>query len=624
MLVWVRKFMGNWAARVFVSLLVVGFVFWGISNVLTLTSNDSAVAKVGETAIDVSVVQAAYQAALSQASQQGQPDVVARQQLASQALADALRTQIMKQEEQQLGVVVPDSVLRLALDAEPAFQTNGVFDKTKFAAVLQQNNSSPDQYISQRRDEIAGRQLLAPILQGVVPPTELINRLFAYVGEQRVAQTVSVTTAGQGAPATPSDDVLQRYWRNHPAQFTAPEYRRIKLVILSPAVLAMHKQIAPADIDAAYARAAAASPTVPQRSVQVISVGDLASSSRLEAAWKRGASWDKMQALAKQYGATSVELDQAAQTQIPAGDLGQAVFAAPVGKVMGPVAGAAGMYVFKVTAQGQNGPDEATLRAQVTQQLQLQKAQGDVAQDVDALQDALAGQTPLDQLPGNLGLAAVQGTLDANGNTPEGTPAPIPGGDAKLTAAVLQAAFATHKGDPAQLVNGPDGSYFALTVDQVDAPALQPFAQVRGKVLAAWSNDALTRAAEVKAAALLHAVLQGQSLAVAAKAAGLPVSTTAALTRDPQPGTDTQALSTVLFSISQGQATMLQTGTGFTIAQLTKIIAPNPVNDPVDVQQLQQAMTRALQNDVGESFLAGLQTRDKVSVNQKMLAQIYQ
>jgi peptidyl-prolyl cis-trans isomerase D len=416
--------------------------------------------------------------------------------------------------------------------------------------------------------------------------------------------------------------VLQRYWRNHPAQFTAPEYRRIKLVILSPALLAPQEQIAQADVDAAYARVAGAAPSVPQRSVQVVSVGDLASSSRLESAWKRGAGWDKMQALAKQYGASAVELDQAAQTQIPSAGLGQAVFAAPVGKVMGPVAGEAGMYVFKVTAQGQSGPDAATLRAQVTQQLQLQKAQADVAQNVDAVQDALAGQTPLDQLPGNLGLVAVQGTLDATGNTPDGTPAPIPGGDT-LKTAIVQAVFAAHQGDPAQLINGPDGSYFALTVDQVEAPALQNFAQVRDKVLAAWTAAALTRTAEAQAAALLHAVQQGQSLKAAAAVAGLQVVTTPALTRSSQQAGDTQ-LATLLFSIKQGQATMLQTGTGFTVAQLTRITDPDPAQNPADAQALQQAMSRALQNDVGESFLAGLQARDKMSINQKMLAQIYQ
>ncbi|HYP64684.1 MAG TPA: SurA N-terminal domain-containing protein, partial [Acidocella sp.] len=125
MLVWVRKLMSNWVARIFFSLLVVGFVFWGVSNVLTLVGNDSSVARVGRTVIDISTVQAAYQAALNQAGQQGQPDLATRQQLASQALADALRKQIIKQEEQRLGVTAPDAAVRQILDSDPAFQTNG-------------------------------------------------------------------------------------------------------------------------------------------------------------------------------------------------------------------------------------------------------------------------------------------------------------------------------------------------------------------------------------------------------------------------------------------------------------------------------------------------------------------
>lgn len=625
MLVWVRKLMSNWVARFFFALLIVGFVFWGVSNVLTLAGSNTAVATVSGTPVDISTVQVAYQAALNQAGQQGQPDLATRQQLANQALAEALRKQIFKQEQQNLGVAAPDSVIRQMLNAEPGFQTNGVFDKDKFAQVLAQNNSSPDQFIGQMRDDLGARQLLLPLLRGVTPPGGLIDRLFAYIGEQRTAQIVAVTAATQKAPAVPGDDVLERFWRNHPTQFTAPEFRRVQIVILSPALLATHEQLAQADIDAAVARAKADNPpAVPQRSVQVISVGDLASSSRLEAAWKKGASWDKMQALAKKFGASAIELDQAAQTQIPSATLGQAVFAAQIGKVNGPLAGDAGMYVFKVTAAGQAGPDMAALTAQATQALQLQKAQADVAQDVDSLQDALAGQTPLDQLPGNLGLVAVQGTLDVNGNTPEGGPAPIPGGDA-LKAAIVKAAFAAHPGDPAQLVNGPDGSYFALTLDKIDAPALQDFAQVHDKVLAAWTQDAQMRAAELQATALYRAVQQGQSLGDAAKAAGLAVTTTPGLLRsNPQQGADMQALADVLFSMKQGQATMVPSGAGFTVAQLTQVTAPNPSQYPNVYQQWQQQMTKDLQNDLAESFLAGLQARDKVSINQKLLAQIYQ
>lgn len=372
------------------------------------------------------------------------------------------------------------------------------------------------------------------------------------------------------------------------------------------------------------ARAAGTAPSVPERSVQVLSVGDLASSSRLEAAWKKGKSWDEIQAMAKSFGASAVELDSATQTQIPNPNLAAAVFAAEPGKVVGPIAGDTGMYVFKVTQTGQSGPDQAALRAQVTQQLQLQKAQADVAQDVDGLQDALAGQTPLDQLPGNLGLTAAEGTLDANGNTPDGLPAPVPGGD-DLKAAVVKAAFAAHQGDPAQLTNGPDGSYFALTVEQVIPPALAPFAQVRNKVLAAWVADQQTREAEQKAADLFYALQQGQKIDVLAAAKHYSVATTPAVTRNGQPpaGVDQQFVN-VLFSLKPGEATMQQTATGFTVAVLSKVVDPTPDQDPTDYAQLTQAMTKLLQEDIGESFLDGLQQRDKVQVNQKLLSQLYQ
>ncbi len=35
-------------------------------------------------------------------------------------------------------------------------------------------------------------------------------------------------------------------------------------------------------------------------------------------------------------------------------------------------------------------------------------------------------------------------------------------------------------------------------------------------------------------------------------------------------------------------------------------------------------MTKLLQEDIGGSFLDGLQQRDKVDVNQKLLSQLYQ
>jgi peptidyl-prolyl cis-trans isomerase D len=629
MLVQVRKLMGGWGARVFFGVLVMAFVGWGVSNVLTLVGGDSAVARVAGVPVDVSLVQARYQKLLNQAAQQagGQPSLAERQQLAMQALSMVLRNQVMRAEAAKLGVATPDAAVRAQLAAIPQFQTNGAFDKAKFTQALAQISTSPDEFIGEVKDGLISRQIMVPVLGGAQPSDLMVSRLFALLAQQRTPALVTIPFSAQAQPAAPTDAALHRFWRNHPAAFTAPEYRKIELVILSPALLAPTERVASQDIDAALARAeAAAGPVIAERTVQVLSVPDLAASSRLEAAWKKGADWAKMQKLAKIYGASAIELDHASAQQIPETSLAKAVFAADTGKVTGPVAGDAGMYVFKVTGEAEAGTPPAVLRAQVTQQLQLQMAQNDVAGRLDAVQDALAAQTPLDQLPGNLGLTALSGTLDATGLTPEGTPAPLPGG-ADLKAAILKAAFAANKGDPAQLQNGPDGSYFALSVDDVIAPAVEPYDVAKAKVAAAWTQAQIEREAEVKAADLFEAVNQGQTLSDAAKAAGLSASTAAPVTRGAAPAAGSvidQNLVSLLFSLKPGQATMEKTATGYEVAQLMSVSTPTPDQDPQEYQALRAAMMRGLQNDVAGSFLDALQGNFKVSIDQKLLAQLYQ
>src|SRR6202012_3364776 len=107
MLVSVRKLLENWIARGFFALLVLVFVFWGISNVVTMIGSNTAVAEVAGHPVDISVVQQAYQAALAQAQQsgQGQPNEAAREQMAEAALTSVLRERVLGLEEKRLGVV---------------------------------------------------------------------------------------------------------------------------------------------------------------------------------------------------------------------------------------------------------------------------------------------------------------------------------------------------------------------------------------------------------------------------------------------------------------------------------------------------------------------------------------
>jgi peptidyl-prolyl cis-trans isomerase D len=621
-----RKMLDNWIVRVFLVLLFGVFVFWGISNVVTMVGSNSAVAHVNGKPVDISVLQAEYQKELNQYEQSnpGQPDLPAREKIAQAAMTMVLRQQVLAVAERSLGVSAPDSAVRQSVYAIPAFQSNGVFDKAKFAQVLQENSLSPEEFLVLVKNDMTNQQLVQAVISGVAAPAALNNQIFSFVSEQRIAASVSISASAQKPPPLPPDAVLQRYWRNHPADFTAPQYRTAKIVILSPQTLAPQQPVSDAEIAALYARTSAQQSVQASRSVQVISAGDAASAAKLAALWKAGASWKQMQAAAAKAGDTAVELDNSQPEQIPNPALAQAVFAATPNVVTGPIQGALGFFLFNVThAVAAGAPPLAQLAAQLKQQIQLQKAQAAVNQDVDNVQDALAGQTPLDQLPGNLGLVAVEGTLDANGNTADGSTAPIPG-DSAQRAAIISAIFAAQPGTPAQLITGPDGGYFAFTVDQVTPPAVQPYDLVRQKVEAAWIQDALQREAEVKAANLLNAVNSGQSLDATASAAGYAVTLLPPVTRNAPPSGVSTQLAQIIFSLKPGQATMLQTADGFTVAALSDIHQPTPAQDPADFGQVAQAMTKSMQDDTAASFIAGLQARYKVTVDNKLFNQVYQ
>lgn len=621
MLGWVRTFMESWVARICFAALMLMFVFWGISNVFTLPGGATAVAYVAGKPVNVDLVAAAYQRLLRQVQQQGQqPDKAQRQQIASQALYSVLRQQVMASAAQRYGLGIPNEAVRAILYAMPVFQVNGVFNKDKFSALLRQNGLSEIDFINQIKSELIARQLVTPLINGAAVPDEMTNKIFALISAQRFAQTVRIPIASQPVPRAPSDEVLHRYWLNHQARFTAPEYRTAQVVILSPALMAPHEVVAPAQIEAGVQQAQATNAIPQTRSAEILSVEDLADASQLQAAWRRGASWEHMQNLARHYHAQPIPLDNAQKDQIPAPALAAAIFSAEPGRVVGPIAGSQSMYIFKVTGIY---PDHAQYVAKVRQQLQLQMAQEQVAKNVDALQDALAGQTPLTQLPGNLGLVAVEGTLDAGGLTQAGTPAPIPGGD-NLRNAIVKAIFTAPKGQSVQLQTGPDGSYYALNLQAIIPPAVRPFAQVRTQVLNAWQRDAQAREAEVITAKLMHEVNTGTTLDRAAARARLKVTQTPGYTRNAEPQDEPSGFVPSLFNLKPGEATMLSSPDGFMVAVLAGIRHPSAQDDPSAYATLRQSLNRTLQNDLGDSFLQGLQAQGKVRINEKLFAQIYQ
>lgn len=624
-----RHMTESWIARIFFILMAVAFVGWGISGDLLriITGSPTWVAKLGGQTIEIPAFQASFQRALSQQTQNlpagHEPPPALRRQVGEQTLAQMIAQAALGLEIKKLRVVTPNEAVVSVIQSMAAFRgQDGKFSRTVFENALRTNGYTEDRFVSELRSDIARRQVLSAVSASVSAPDAEVTPLYEGEFEKRAVDMAVFPLSAAPEPATPDEAQLKRWYDNHPDSYKTPEFRRIKAIELTPQSLESDVKITDEELHAAYDEHKAEYIIPAKRSAQVITASDEAKAKALADQWRGGADWAAIQKAAQAAGASAVSLDGATEVQFPDPDLAKAVFAAPQDTVSSPVKGLLGWFVVKVT---KIEPGKTTSFDQAKDALRNRVLAGkaadlmyDRANKVDQL---LGNGTPLDHMPSDLGLVGVAGTLDADGETQDGKPAPIPG-PAELKKAIITATFQVQPGDPPQLteVQTPStggSSYYALTVDSIIPPGEKPFDAVKDQVAEDWKQDQRSRAENTAATAMMTAVQGGKSFSDAATVAGVTPHVSPLVTRsqsDPQvPGN----LQRIMFGLKKNEATMLQGSDGFIVAQLVEIVKPNPANDKIGYDQARAAVARSIGDDAAAVFVNALRQRANPQINEQ-------
>ncbi len=625
-----RRLADTWPARILFLILVAAFALWGIGDVVRNIGHDTAVARVGGEPIQVPQVEQAYRRNLSQMQQlagnQGEVPAPLRRTALDQAVNTLVTQAALREQVQREGLATPDSAVRDAIYAMPAFKgTNGQFDRARFESVLQNNGLTEPGFIALMRGDLSQQQLLGSVAAGAAAPALLARRVYAFQHESRVASFVTLPFAVAPAPPAPTDEDLHRFYANNPAQFSAPEMRRIRAVVLSPDTIARGIEVSDEDARAYYEQHKASFVTPEKRSVEVVVAPTQQEAEALAAQWKAGADWAAIQAAASAAGASAVALTDAPASDFPDPALATAVFAAKPDEVTGPDQASLGWQVFRVSkvTPGTNASFES-VKDQMRTAVARQRAADQLDEKVSKLQDAVSAVSTLKDLPTGLGVAAVEGTLDAKGNTPSGEPAPVPGAPA-LRQAIVAAAFQAHQGDPPNLVEGPDGAWYAVEVEHVTPSAPKPYDQVAAQVRAGWTAQQQRHEQDVAAARLLSAVRSGGSLADAAMVQGLRAEDTPPIPRGAAPPAGVPLeLARAVFSTPKGKATMVEAGDAFYVAVTKDVASPDPASDPAGLAAVQDALTRQMSGDVQEAYVAAIRDRAHPRINQPLLDSLAQ
>jgi len=629
-----RRYLETWYARAFFMIMVGSFIFWGVGDVVRMIGTTTWVVKAGDQTIEGPAFQAEFQRALSAASRalpQGQEATAElRRKVGDETMQRMTEQAAIAQTLRAMRITAPDQAVVEFARSMPAFHgADGKFSKPLFDAILRNNGMTEARFLDSLRGDLAQRQLLTAVTAGATAPEALLVPLHAAEFEKRSADMVEFPISAIPEPAEPDEAVVRRWYDNHPDLYETPEYRRIKAIELSPRTLAGEITVSDEDLRTTFERYRANYVPEAKRSIEIISAPDETKAASLAEKWRGGLDWAAMKAAADADGASALEMDGATQTQVPDPDLAKAVFALPVGDVSAPIKGGLGWFVVKVTnATGEGAVTLDSVKDKVRERVLAEKAAELMYDRANKIDNLLAAGTALDDLPGDMGIAGVAGTLDASGMTPEGEKAPIPGAP-ELAAAIAAAAFQTQKGDPPRLMEVPTPSsggtaYFALVVEDITPAGVKPFDAVRQQAADAWAFDVQRQTQEQAAAAMLKAVTGGQSFSDAATVAGVTPHLTPLVGRTERVEGMPPELQRVLFALKPNEATMLETPEGFIVAIPAEIAPADPKSDPMGFEQTRAVVTRSISGDIGAVFTEALRLRANPKINQKNFDQIVQ
>jgi peptidyl-prolyl cis-trans isomerase D len=623
----IRSKAGSRVVKGLFFVLIATFGIWGIGDIFRNRGPDTVVATVDHTAIGADTLETALRPALERMQQQTGSPVDFRQArklgVVDDVLGQLVDQRLVEREAARLRLEVSDEVVRGAIMQNPNFRgPNGVFDRSAFNAVLAANHLTEDQYVAELRREVPRTDLLSAATFGAAAPAAMVDRLYRYRDEQRIADIVSLPAAGAGDVGQPTASELEAFYQAHKDNFRAPEYRALTIASLSPSALAQRIQVSEEQLKDEYAERQGDFVLPERRHIEQILAPSEAKAKAAAAALAAGKDWKEVATTIAGQNPETIDLGLMKRAELPS-ELADAAFALPLDKPSAPIESPLGWHIFKVV---KIEPPATQTFAEARTKLAAKVAH-DVAVDriykiADQVDDALAGGATLEEAAGKFGLKkTVVAAIDEHGQGPDGKAPALPIAPAE----VAKLGFATEEGQISRVTEANDNSLYVLRTDKVAPPAIKPLAAVKPEATAAWQTEKRAAAVAREAAALAQSVTPGTRLVTAANAKGLKVETSPPLRRSGSTGTPVPPdLVAKLFAAAPGGVVTSTDATGAYVAQLDAIRPPDEgPTAKAATAELSRALTADLEFDLAAELTRGLRRQFPVDIHHEVLDRMF-
>lgn len=364
------------AVQVILGLISVGLVVGiGFSGYSAMGQGDDYLAKVGKTPITPRDLAEAI-------GSQAIPD-----EMKPMVVEQLIRQQLLQEKAAQLRLAVPDSVLRDAIAAIPAFQVDGKFDAKRYQELLASQQMSPAEFESKLKQDLVLRQLMDGLVQTGFVSNAQMQRLNALMGEKREIRVAKLAPDQYLAQASVSEAEIKKYYDANQAQYKSPDMVKLEYVVFSQADLAQTQVVSEAEV-LKYFEEHKADLTKEERKVSHILLSapkDMSAAEKAKVRSQAEAILAELKQNPAQFAALAKAKSQDPGSAANGGDLGyfakgamvkpfeEAAFKLNKGQISAVVETEFGFHILKL--EDIKGATLADVKPKIEEQLKLEKAQ---------------------------------------------------------------------------------------------------------------------------------------------------------------------------------------------------------------------------------------------------------
>lgn len=549
-----RNSVNSFGAKILLGLLVLAFAAWGLEGVFAARTQTVA-AKVGEAEIEIRDFAREFErrlASLRQTTGSSLTAEDARRSGFDQIILSQMATQTaLSEEAKALGLDASDEAVSEAIITAPAFRDAfGKFDRTAYNATLRRNGLRQNQYEESIRDDLAREAMLQAIGNGTTAPRALAEALYNYRNEKRGFEYIALSPSGVDEPGEPTDEQLATFHEENAAQFTAPEFRKISYVALIIEEVAAGLERSEQDLRVEYNSRISSYTTPERRDIEQV-VFDTEEEAN-EAAQKI-ADGEPFAKLAESRGlsAQDVSLGIQSRAELP-GALADAAFSAKEPGVTDPIGTALGWSLLNIRSiEPRNIVTFEEAKEELDRELSTTEARQLVPEYSVEMDDELSGGSTLIETAeqSNARYSKVV-AVDATGRDTDGERVE----DLPTDPIFLTSVFEADVGDEPSLIEGSNGDYFAVTVEEITPSTLRPLDTVRDDVAGAWVVAQREEALRKLSESLVEKIEAGSSLEDIAKEQDVEVTSVGPGTRTDRSLGLSPDLLTKLFETKEGEA----------------------------------------------------------------------